>query len=98
VCNYFCQQRMKPALRLALSLFFLAIGCIIAPGTASAQNWWMTNSLKQDNPPSGTRFHAEGEYSFYVSTGQVSSHLHKGAPYIFIRNGRLQLSAFGSIS
>ncbi len=60
--------------------------------------WWMTNSLKYSEKHQGMRYHAEGEYSTYISTGQVSAYIHKSAPYIFIRNGRLQLSAFGNVT
>lgn len=63
-----------------------------------APQWWLTNSLKHNNLPEGTLFHAQGDYSFYHSTGQVTAYIHKGAPQFFVRNGRLQLSAFGTIS
>jgi len=60
-------------------------------------NWWMTNSLKVDSIPPGTHFHAEGDYTFYRSKGNVNMTMHKGAPKIFIRNGRILFETLGSI-
>jgi hypothetical protein len=93
---------MRTIYKLSALVLFCAF---IAPTTLFAQGnqqqgpqWWLTNSLKHNNLPEGTLFHAQGEYSLYHSTGQVYATIHKGAPQFFIRNGRLQLSAFGSIS
>lgn len=63
-----------------------------------ASAWWMTNSLKQTEKHKGTRIHAQGEYSTYYATGQVDTYVHKSTPMLFIRDGRAQLSAFGTFS
>jgi hypothetical protein len=80
------------------SLYVLPTSLIAQQNKPQAPQWWLTNSLKHDNLPDGTLFHIQGDYSFYHSTGQVDAYIHKGAPQLFVRNGRLQLSAFGSIS
>ena len=69
----------------------------MAHGQAAPQ-WWMSNSLKTGEQQQGFRYHAEGEYSTYHSTGQVKAYIHKTAPYFFVRNGRYQLSAFGTMT
>jgi hypothetical protein len=65
---------------------------------SSTPAWWMTNSLKQTEKHKGTRIHAQGEYSTYIATGQVDTYFHKSTPMVFIRDGRAQLSAFGTLS
>lgn len=94
-------------MRKIYQLSALLLFCVLLLPTSllSQQNnqqrgpqWWLTNSLKHNNLPEGTLFHAQGEYSLYHSTGQVNATIHKGAPQFFLRNGRLQLSAFGQIS
>lgn len=61
-------------------------------------NWWMINSLKLDSIPSGILFHAEGDYTFYTSSGNVKMTMHRGSPKIFVRNGRYLFEAFGSVN
>jgi hypothetical protein len=59
---------------------------------------WMTNSLKIDSISPGTHFHAEGDYTFYTSKGNVDMTMHRGSPRIFIRNGRYLFETLGSIN
>jgi hypothetical protein len=65
---------------------------------SASESWWLTNSLKQSEKHEGIRFHAQGEYSTYIATGQVDTYYHNSSPKLFVRNGRAQISAFGTIS
>ena len=94
---------MKSLKNVVLPVFLVLMCLFVALDSIQAQqqrppNWWQTNSLKVDSIPSGTLFHAEGDYTFYTSTGNVDMTMHKGAPKIFIRNGRFLVSAFGTIN
>lgn len=73
---------------------------LIGSATVSAQipNWWVTNSLKLPEMPSGTLFHAEGSYSYYRTDGNVKGYIHKASPSIFVRNGRFITSISGNLS
>lgn len=61
-------------------------------------NWWMINSFKLDNLTPGMHFHAEGDYTFFHSTGNLDNTMHKGAPKIFVRNGRYLFEFLGTIN
>jgi len=93
---------MNKFIRIILTAIIIAgtFEVTLAQNTAADPEtpWWMTNSLKFSEKHPGMRYHAEGEYSTYISTGQVSAYIHKSAPAFFIRNGRLQLSAFGNVT
>lgn len=80
-----------------IGYLLLIIILFLVPVDSYAQDWWMTNSLKLDDLPEGTLFHAEGEYSFTHTTGNVDMYLHRGAPAVFLRNGRMLFNTFGNI-
>jgi hypothetical protein len=86
-----------------INAFLLAIFAFVSlPLAAQSQGqpaqWWLSNSLKLEEKHEGTRYRAQGEYSMYHSTGQVNAYIHNSSPQFFVRNGRRQLSAFGTIS
>ncbi|HAC16329.1 MAG TPA: hypothetical protein DCE78_10365 [Bacteroidetes bacterium] len=93
---------MKTLKNKVLPVFLIIVCVFVALDSAQAQqkppNWWMINSLKLDSLPPGTHFHAEGDYTFYHSTGNVDMTMHKGAPKIFVRNGRLLFEFLGAIN
>lgn len=87
------------------ALLLLIVALICSPQAVLSQeapqppqDWWLVNSLKIAEKHQGTRFHFQGEYSMYHSTGQVDAYIFNSAPQIFVRNGRKQLGAFGTIS
>lgn len=86
---------MKNATRIILLVTVAVI--FFTPMELNAQDWWMTNSLKLPEMPENTLFHAEGEYSFMQTTGNVKMTVHRGAPAIFVRNRRVLFNIFGRI-
>jgi len=82
---------------LLLGCIFLIFSAVDSHAQESPPNWWMTNSLKIDNPPPGTHFHAEADYTFYASRGNVDMTMHKGALKTYLRNGRFLFETLGSI-
>lgn len=83
---------------LSILLIFICSLFFVLDSHAQEQpEWWMTNSLKIDSIPPGMLFHAEGDYSFYTSTGNVKTTIHKGSLNTFIRNGRFMFETLGSI-
>jgi len=82
------------------------LASLILPYTVLSQDaqqppppqWWLINSLKLDEKHEGTRVYFQADYSMYHSTGQVDAYIHNGAPQFFLRNGRMQLTLFGTIS
>lgn len=92
---------MKPIKNMVWTLFlgcmFLLFSAVDLHAQDPPANWWMINSLKIDNPPPGTHFHAEGDYTFYTSRGNVKMTMHKGALSTYLRNGRFLFETLGTI-
>jgi len=75
---------------LILTLFPLSLH-------AQELKWYETNSLRLDSLAQGVLFHADGQYSFFHSKGNMDGYIHQGMPRLFLRNGRLMFSANGNL-